>query len=253
MRSLIVASKWLLQMRIDNQNPSVALGGRVIPYSLHRTVRKRIKIVISPDMSVNVYAPVKAKGTLIAELVQKKAAWIARKLDLVETFHPLPSPKNYISGETFVYLGRQYRLKVEKGERRSAKLRGRYLIVKVKDIESCEEAKQLTDSWYRARAKAIFNRYLEKNMEVAGRHGILEPILSIRKMKTRWGSCSSAGRITLNTELVKMPVHCIEYVIMHELCHMLHHNHGSKFYSLLTRCQPDWKVRKKALDRILLC
>ena len=240
-------------MKTDDVNPSVALGERVIPYTLHRAYRKRLKIVVSHDMSVDVYAPVKAKKRLITELVQKKAAWIARKLDLVETFHPLPSPKNYVSGETFVYLGRQYRLKVEQGKNRSAKLRGRYLLVQVKDIESREEARQTTDFWYRTRAKDIFNRYMRKNMEIAGRHGIPKPIVSIRKMKTRWGSCSSSGRITLNTELVKVPVHCIEYVIMHELCHMLHHNHGSKFYSLLTRCQPDWKARKEALDRIFLC
>ncbi|MCK4505976.1 MAG: M48 family metallopeptidase [Candidatus Aegiribacteria sp.] len=239
-------------MKTDDMNPSVALGERVIPYTLYRTDRKHLKIVVSPDLSVSVYAPVKAKESLIAKLVQKKAAWIARKLDLVETFHPLPSPKKYVSGETFVYLGRQYRLKVEQGKNRSAKLRGRYLLVQVKDIESHKESRQITDSWYRNHAKEIFNRYLQKNLAVGERHGIPKPILSIRKMKTRWGSCSSAGRITLNTELVKMPVHCIEYVIMHELCHMLHYNHGSKFYSLLTRCQPDWKARKEVLDRIRL-
>ena len=239
-------------LKTDSIESSVTLGERVIPYILHRTNRKRLKIVVSPDLSVDVYAPAKAEITLVTKLVQKKASWIARKLDLVETFNPLPAPGKYISGETFVYLGRQYRLKVEQGKRRSAKLQGRYLLVQVKDIESRDEARKTTDAWYRTRAANIFNRYLLKNMEVAGRHGIPEPIVSIRKMKTRWGSCSSRGRITLNTELVKVPIHCIEYVIMHELCHMIHHNHGSKFYSLLTRCQPDWKSRKEVLDRIIL-
>ncbi|MCF8081344.1 MAG: M48 family metallopeptidase, partial [Desulfobacterales bacterium] len=114
------------------------------------------------------------------------------------------------------------------------------------------KVKTAVDSWYRTRAQDLLHRYLAKCYEVASRHGVQKPLLSVRRMKRRWGSCTPKGRITLNTRLVQVPVHCIEYVIMHELCHLKEANHSKAFYSLLTRCQPDWRIRKEALNRFML-
>ena len=227
-------------------------GSRQIPYRLHRADRKRLRVVVSPELVVDVYAPRNTDDEKIRLAVQNKASWIARTLDKLESYHPLPIPKRYISGETLVYLGRQYRLKIVKNSKKSAKLMGRFLWVWVENNNDTPSVKKAVDQWYRKRAREVLGRYLEKCYTVASRHGVPEPLLVIRTMQRRWGSCSNKGRITLNVNLIKVPVHCIEYVIMHELCHLKYNNHSKTFYSLLTRCQPDWRRRKEMLDRFRL-
>jgi len=230
----------------------IEFGSRKIPYRLHRADRKRLRIVVYPDLTVDVYAPRAANDEKVHSAVHKKAAWIARKLDKLETYHPLPTPKRYVSGETLVYLGRHYRLKVMKASMQPAKLIGCFLRVWVEEKNDTQSVKKAVDQWYRKRARETLGRYLEKCFTVASRHGVPHPFLVIRAMRTRWGSCSNKGRITLNVDLVQVPVHCIEYVIIHELCHLKHNNHSKAFHSLLTRCQPDWRKRKETLDRFRL-
>lgn len=233
-------------------NRVLQYGRRSIPYRLHLSPRKRLRIVVTPGMEVRAYAPSRFSEDDILEAVRSKAPWIARQLDAMQQFHPLPMPHKYISGETFTYLGRQYRLRVETGDPSPAKLRGRFLYVCVPDKADTSAIYRRVDVWYRDRAADTFQRYLGKWQAVASRHGIPEPQLLIRRMRTRWGSCTASGRITLNIALVQTPVHCIEYVIMHELCHLKHHNHSKAFYGLLARCMPDWQRRKRILDTITL-
>lgn len=239
-------------MKISLVEHIVQFGSRRIAYRLHRAARKRLRIVVSPELTVDVYAPENAESEHIDAVVRKKASWIARKLDSLEGYHPLPAPTCYVSGETIMYLGRQYRLKVENGPAQPAKLQGRFLGVRVLDKADTKAVERAVEAWYRRRAREIFGRYVKKCQEVASRHGVPEPTLAVRAMERRWGSCSPSGRVTLNLKLVQVPVHCIEYVIMHELCHLKHHNHSSSFYALLTRCLPEWRKRKEILSAVSL-
>ena len=236
-------------MRIDDSMDVIDFGTRKISYNLHRQDRKRMRIVVAPELTVDVFAPATDDDDQVQAAVMKKAAWIAGKLDALERYHPLPAPKQYISGETLVYLGRQYRLKVNQGSSQPAKLMGRFLRVWVEDKSDTQGVRKKVDAWYRKRAHETLGRYMEK---FYSRHAVPEPVLFIRTMRRRWGSCSPKGRITLNLNLVKAPIHCIEYVIMHELCHLKYHNHSKSFYSLLTRCQPDWRERKEELDKVVI-
>jgi predicted metal-dependent hydrolase len=237
-------------MKTEPRECLLQFGARNIPYRLHRTSRKTLRIVVSPDLTVNAFAPLRVRDSRVETAIFKKAPWIAKILDKLESYRPLPSLKRYVSGETFVYLGRQYRLKVTEGYKRVTKLNGPFLQVVVPDRTNNRMVKSAVEKWYRIRAAEVFRRYLDKSYMIASRHGIPFPELSIRGMQRRWGSCSSAKRVTLNLKLLQAPVHCIEYVIMHELCHLVQHDHSRGFYSLLTRCQPDWPKRKQTLDRI---
>lgn len=239
-------------MKSEEAKHILEFGTRKIPYYLHRAERRRLRIVVTPELRVEVFAPSGARDEELRAAVRKKAPWIAKTLNKVEAYHPLPSPRRYVSGETLVYLGRQYRLKVVNSSNQPAKLYGRFLHVWVKDKSDTKAIEKAVNVWYRERARETLGRHMEKCHSVASRHGVPDPLVTIRIMRRRWGSCSPAGRITLNLKLVQVPVHFIDYVIMHELCHLKHHSHSKAFYSLLTRCQPDWRKRKQFLDRLRL-
>jgi len=240
-------------MKSDARQYSLTHDNREIPFSLTRCKRKSVGIVVSPDRSVQVRAPRYVSQASILEFVRSKAGWIARKLAEAEQYQPLPTPRNYLSGEMLLYLGRQYRLMVLNGQRRPAELLGDYLWVWASQIDDADQIRRSVQEWYRKRAQETLGRYLDKCLEVAALHHVPKPRhTTIRDMKTRWGSCSPIGRVTLNVKLVQVPVLCLEYVVMHELCHLKHHNHGKSFYALLSLCMPDWRGRKGALDQYCL-
>lgn len=232
---------------------TIDFASRTIPVTVYRRKRKTFALMVQHDLTVNAYVPLRLSSAEIERFLNKKAPWIVRKLDKQEQYHPLPQPKQYISGETFVYLGRQYRLKVLPGEKGQTKLVGRYLYVPVRYEQKNGDVENAVDAWYRRRAKDVFQKKLNRNLDIAARHGITtQPELTVRKMKRRWGSCNPEGKIILNLNLIQTPVHCIEYVIMHELCHLKEGKHDRSFYSLLTRCMPDWRQRKEALNRLVI-
>jgi len=239
-------------MQTTESTHRLVYGSRHIDYRIRHTNRKTLRLTVTPKGELNVVAPLGAKPDHVVRLVDRKAAWVFRKLRQVQDFHPLPTPHQYLSGETFLYLGRQYRLKVHVGPHNPAKLKGKFLHVTVPDKNDTKAVEASVWRWYRKRAENVFPRYLDQALVIARRHDIPEPSLTIRRMTTRWGSCTSKGRVTLNLYLIQTPAHCIEYVIMHELCHLKHLNHSKAFYSLLTRCMPDWQQRKAVIDKIVI-
>ena len=201
-------------MKTEAIDRTLVFGSRRIPYRLYWSDRKTLRIVVLPNLDVEAHAPANVKERDVLEALQKKAPWIARRLDRILEFHPLPTPLNYVSGETIVYLGRQYRLKVHAGAGVSAKLQGQFLCVTVPEKTDVDRVKSALDAWYQARALDVFTRYAESCHRVASRHGVPKANVQIRNMRTRWGSCSSKGRVVLNINLVQAPVQCVEYVVM---------------------------------------
>lgn len=230
---------------------SVAFGSETISFELRRAERRRLRITIHPGLRVVVLAPLDASTHAVEAAVRRRGAWILRHLGRFERM-PSRAEKYYVSGESLRYLGRQYRLKVVEDSRRSAKLVGKYLWVYVSEKTDTDAVERAVRRWYREHARCVFGRRLDVCHEIAGRYGIARPCVDIRWMRARWGSTPGTDRILLNTQLVKVPTHCIDYVITHELCHLRHPHHGKEFYELLSRCMPDWKARKKRLEEVEL-
>jgi predicted metal-dependent hydrolase len=212
--------------------------------------RQTLAIEVHPDSRVLVRAPVGCPEALIAERMQKRAGWISRQLAEFERYRPRTLARQYVNGESHLYLGRQYRLKLVPGEAASIKLtRGRLQVTLLGDPEP-EHVKALLHRWYLDRARAVFTEMLDASLPHF--KGVEPPRLIVRAMQSRWGSLSGAGTMTLNVNLVRAPRPCIEYVVIHELCHTRYRAHDARFFKLLGQVLPDWEQRKRRLEAALL-
>ena len=227
----------------------LSFGSREIKYELTYQDRKTLGIRVYPDCSVKVIAPVETSENNLEEKLKKKAAWILKQQNEFLSYHPLTPPRQYVNGETHLYLGRQYRLKIEMAKANEVKLyRGRLVVFK-KENQSPEK---LLTEWYREKATIHFKATLRSLLPLFRKYKIEEPTLQILNMPTRWGSCTPQGKVILNPELIKAPKGSIEYVIIQELCHLIHHNHTKAFYDLQEKIMPDWKKWKERLEHNLV-
>lgn len=212
--------------------------------------RLTLAIEVHPDSRVLVRAPVGCPEALIAERVQKRAAWISRQLAEFERYRPRTPPRQYVAGESHLYLGRQYRLKLLQGDSPSVKLARGQLLVSLPAESDPDRVKALLHRWYLDRARAVFREVLDASM--LHFKGVDSPRLTVRAMQSRWGSLSRAGTMTLNVNLVRAPRPCIEYVVTHELSHTQYRDHDARFFKLLGQVMPDWAQRKQRLEAALL-
>lgn len=234
----------------DLMEHKIKFGSRYIVFNLEYRKRKSLGIKVYPDNSIEVLAPMDAAEKKIVEKVRLKSPWIIKQIDHFNSYKPFTTDRRFINGETHLYLGRQYRLKIVPDNTDVIKAYRGQLWMHAKDTKQAALKSQL-DQWYKQRATVIFNELLEEVMPKFKRYKLSTPVLSIRTMSKRWGSCTPSGKIILNTELIKAPKGCIEYVIIHELCHLVHHNHTKEFLSLLSRMSPDWRKWKERLEHIL--
>ncbi len=230
---------------------SLTYGRDTIRYEV-RFVESRstLSIEVHPDSRVLVCAPVGCPQAVIAERVRKRARWISRQLAEFEGYRPRTPARQYISGESHLYLGRQYRLKLLAGDKAGVKCARGQLLVSLSGEPDPERVRAVLHRWYLDRARTVFSDVLDGSL----RHfkGAERPRLIVRTMQSRWGSLSRAGTMTLNVNLVRAPRPCIEYVVTHELCHITHRDHDAQFYKLLEQLMPDWDQRKRRLETALL-
>jgi predicted metal-dependent hydrolase len=229
---------------------NIQYGTTSIEYTLIYGSRKTLAINVHPDLRVTVQAPEDTDLAEIEAKVKKRAPWILRQQRQFEVYLPKLPPRQYISGETHHYLGRQYRLKViESGPGESIKLTRGYFYIDVFDKSDTKRVKTLLTEWYRRQARRVFKERLDACFRKVSFLNLDYPELAIRQMETRWGSCTPEGKIILNLKLIQVPKIYIDYVVVHELCHLKEHHHGRRFYDLLDRVMPDWRLKREKLNQ----
>lgn len=235
-------------LSIINSPLSIDFGSRKIEFLVVFTNRKTLGITVTPELNVLVKAPIDSSIDNIKEKLVKKAPWIIKQQSFFLSFHPKTTERKFISGETHLYLGRQYLLKVVIDNSESVKLKGKFIEVKTTNKS---KAKQLVNAWYLNQARSKFISIAQQLIDNFKKHKVEPTSIILREMPTRWGSCTAKGKIILNPELIKAPKGCIEYVIIHELCHLIHHDHTQKFIDLQTTEMPDWEKWKMKLENLL--
>ena len=229
-------------------NHSIDFGSRKIEFTLVFSERKTLGISVMPDLKIIVKAPFTSPLENIFEKIYKKAPWILKQQSYFLSFNPRNTEKRFISGESHPYLGRQYQLKVILSIRNTVHYKGRFIEIQTKNKS---KTKYLLKEWYREKAKEKFEEFAEPIIHRFKKYQVNPAGIYILEMPTRWGSCTPKGKIILNPELIKAPRGCIEYVIIHELCHLVHHNHTQKFIDLQNKEMPGWEKWKTKLEKFL--
>lgn len=208
--------------------------------------RKTVDIVIKPDNTITVRAPERLSDRSIHEIVEQKSAWIREKMANNLQQNESVQPKSYRNGEEFLFLGKRYILEKVAGGSGVALVDGTLCVGIPRDSCECERSPVVTPlhSWYRGQAlHLIAERILfwRKRMNVSPRD------VKVKKLKSRWGSCSQKGNVNFNWLLVLAPMEIVDYVVVHELCHLLHPNHSPAFWELVESMVPDYRERRKWL------
>lgn len=227
---------------------SILYGSTCIEYSIDFAPRKTLGIRVEPDGSVWLKAPENATLEEIRQKVHRKAPWILRQWRYFESFGIPTTERQYISGESHLYLGRQYMLRIRESDCNAVHYQNNILEI---ECRNKKDVKKVLQQWYRERAEIKFAEYAKPIVEHFSVYGVKPETISIRKMEKRWGYCTKDGNIYLNPRLICAPRGCIEYVITHELCHLVHRNHTKDFYALLSKEMTQWEKWKTKLERMM--
>jgi len=217
---------------------------------IRRPRRKTVGICVKPDQTVQVAIPGCFPLAKVDALVRGKADWIRRKLSQYRNIQTQYQSKQYVSGEYFSYLGRDYRLKVVEGKEQPVILRQGVLKVGIPHSLSPEQrplsVTRALETWFREQAR----QYLAgKTAWHAARIQVTPASVGIKSYRSRWGSCHADGRIYFNWRIIMAPPSIVDYVVVHELCHLKHHNHSPDYWRLVESIMPEYRAARAWLKQ----
>ncbi|AFY38412.1 protein of unknown function DUF45 [[Leptolyngbya] sp. PCC 7376] len=237
----------------SSETIKISIDGRTLLVILKRSDHRRtIQISINQEREIILHTPRSVSKAQLEDILDKRLEWIRKNLKKIEDSAAKRFIPQWIEGEIHYYLGQGYPLKISCGDHPMFEFENGVFRVCVDQPDDIHKIQFLMRRWYQRQAKTLFRErlayWLEQTRPILQLEQTEIP-LRVKAMKTRWGSCSSLGRINLNLQLIQLSLDCLDYVIVHELCHFREMNHSKRFWSLVTQCMPDWKIRRALLKQ----
>ena len=231
------------------ETSAVAWGETQLPYTIRRSARRKktVAVTVDPAGTVLLVAPEHLTTDELDGIVSRKAEWIVRRLRHTQSRGPTLAPREFVSGESVLYLGRHYRLKVHPDESGDAKLRGGWLHVPTPTgPRQAARVREAVISWLQRHAS---RKLPERVAAWRSRAGVQMPRVIVSNQQKRWGSCDRNGTIRLNWRIIQAPMRLVDYVVVHELVHLRHRGHGRDYWQAVGRVMPDYERRREDLRR----
>jgi predicted metal-dependent hydrolase len=236
------------------KNDSIKACGRTISYEIiYSKKRKRAAILVRPNMRVEFRAPQGLSKDTIREIVEGKAQWIFKKLEWFEANRFPDQKKQYCEGEVFLYLGREYPLRIiftDDVKKPRSFLKGSELMIEISETTSTDQlsfrVKEAVWTFYSGRAEEEVEKLLKSYSK---KLGVVPPVFMVKYQKRRWGSCSAGNILRINFQLIMAPHGQLEYVVVHELCHIKEKNHSARFWNLVRELMPDYEQHRNSLKK----
>ncbi|MCU0457991.1 MAG: M48 family metallopeptidase [Bacteroidales bacterium] len=229
---------------------TLSLSTGEVEVDIIRSARRTVALYVRPGGTLLIRAPWYVPVRMLMNFAAEKSRWIERQVNRLKNVTPPGEPLAVSHGTTVPFMGRELTVTVRGGGRRTAShTEGNLILTTPGSSSTPGELVRMTEGWYLREAKAYL---ASRTRQLAAEHSKLLPspaAINVRKMKRRWGTCHNSGAIWLNRELIKKDPLLIDYVIIHELCHLVHHNHGREYYELLGRIMPDYRERRKRLQQ----
>ena len=221
------------------------MHGFNFPIKVVRTNRKKSATIKLDGGMVKINVPQSLSDIRVRGLIEKKLQWIKTNLK-EQSLKPQSKKKEFVDGVTFSYLGKNYKLQIIEGLTPSIKLSQGFLVVTVKGKTSQSKVQSIIEYWYKEKAKKVLT---EKTNQLAEKIGVRPKIIFIKNYRSRWGSCSSNGNLSYNWRIIQAPTKIINYVVVHELCHLLEHNHSARYWAHVSTHFPKWKESRDWLKK----
>jgi predicted metal-dependent hydrolase len=226
------------------ERSEIRFGLTKIPFDVRRSARRKtVALAVDASGELTVTAPPHVPLARLNDVVRTKATWVVQRSKRASDRPPATSSKEWVTGETVLYLGRQHRLRLAHGVRAKTALKGGWLHVHGAG-NGAAAVRRAVAAWLRQRAE----HYLAARLvELCTRHDLETPLLVIGEQRARWGSCDARGTLRLNWRIIQAPVTLIDYVVLHELTHLEHPSHDRAFWAALGRSMPDYEARRDRL------